>query len=610
YLLFGGTRPISNMKLPSLSFLTQAVIGAGRRFPGTLLAALVATIAVLLLIENENDSALVKAWMLAQLGLPLFTGLTALAESRGWRMGQHLALLGGGLVALGLYGWSLPADLHEHFSQVDAIRFVVLLLVVHLFVAVAPYLNQLRISDFWNYNRQLFANIVVGAAYTFILWGGLALALLSIGQLFNLHVAGENYARLFVMLAGIFNTVFFLHHFPAQYALDEPEGDYNAVFKNLCKYILIPIVGLYFLILYAYSAKILVHWELPNGWVTGLVLGFSVAGIFTYLLNYLLPLHDDSALPRVYRRWFWWILLPMVGLLFVALLRRVGDYGITEPRYFGLLLGAWLLVCCGYFMFSKLDNIKFIPISLGLLGLISVFGPLSAFQVSTRSQAQILKILLIKNGRFVDGKAQPGKTELSDEGWRISNELNYLAERKALNRIRTWFPAPIDTVFQGKDNPLAVSQLQQWLNLGSAYSAAGEQRLWVRTNPPIDQTSVLGFSTFYRLQSRNTESNVSAQGRYFRLSGSGTAFEWRELRGKEDLLLDSFDLRPSLRAWTSKRPEYEISLPPDEATIDLVGKTASLRLLLEEGEVMVQNGMLHAEFLNGLIFVRENPKRR
>ncbi len=601
------------MTLPSLSFLTQAFFGAIKRFPGTMLAALVGTTAVVLLIGAEHNSWQLKIWILAQLGLPLFTGITAFVESRGGRVWQHLAFLTAGLALLLLYGWSLPANMQDDFSKTDGIRLAVLLAVAHLFVAVAPYLNQLKISDFWDYNRQIFANIVVGLVYTFILWAGLSLAMLAMEQLFHLQLGAPNYFRLFTVLAGIFNTVFFLHQFPASYVRDEPEDDYNTVFKNLCKYILIPIVGLYFLILYAYSFKILIQWELPNGWVTGLIIGFSVAGIFTYLLNYLLPLHDDNATPRVYRRWFWWVLLPMVGLLFVAVGRRISDYGLTESRYFGALLGGWLLVCCGYFIFSKLDNIKFIPISLGLLGLLSVFGPWSAFQMSARSQADILKYLLVKNGRFANGKAQPGATELeSEEANRIYSAMNYFATHKAMDYIQPWFPAPIDTAFQNDNNGLIIKNLQRWLNLNydNIYANSGEQRLWVRTNPPIQQANVLGFSTFYRLQSRQTESKWTSQGRYFRLSDAGTALEWHEITGQNDALLDSFDLRPALRAWYGKRPSYEINLLPAEATINLAGKSAELRVLIEEGEVIIKNGMPQAEFLNALIFVREQPKRR
>ena len=601
------------MALPSFSFLTQAFLQAFRRFPATLLTAFAGTIAVLFLLGYDRTPWLLKTWLLAQLGLPLFTGLTALAESRGWRMPRHLALLAGGLVLLALYGWSLPASLPDDFTRMHAIRFAVLLAVAHLFVAVAPYLNQLKVSAFWDYNRQIFATIVVGAAYTFILWGGLSLAMLASGELFNLNMAGENYVRLFAVLAGIFNTVFFLYHYPTQYARDEPETDYNAVFRNLCKYILIPIVTLYFLILYAYSFKILVRWELPNGWVTGLVIGFSVAGIFTYLLNYLLPLHDDNPTPRVYRKWFWWVLLPMIVLLFVAVGRRISDYGITESRYFGLLLGCWLLVCCGYFIFSKFDNIKFIPISLGLFGLVSVFGPLNAFQVSARSQAGILQYLLVKNGRFADGKARPGAVKLEGpEAGRVISTLDYLVKEQGSDRIQAWFPAPIDSVFRSDNRYATAQNLQRWLNIGLAHPPGGsdEQRLWVRTTPDIDQASVQGFAHFYRLQSRRTESGVTASGRYFRLSGSGMAFEWREVRSSGDVLLDSFDLRPMLQTWYNKRPKYDIRLTPAEATVDLVSGSATLRVLVESGELIVQKGVPRAEFLNGLIFLRENPGRR
>ena len=160
---------------------------------------------------------------------------------------------------------------------------------------------------------------------------------------------------------------------------------YTTAFKNLTKFILIPITAIYFLILYAFSTKILVTWQLPEGWVGKLVLGFSVAGIFTYLLNFMLVKFDDSVVVKGFRRWFFYILLPMVLLLFVAIGRRIGDYGVTEARYVVAISGAWLLLISVYFILSKRDNIKFIPISLAVFSLLTVLGPLSAFKVSERS---------------------------------------------------------------------------------------------------------------------------------------------------------------------------------------------------------------------------------
>ncbi len=69
-------------------------------------------------------------------------------------------------------------------------------------------------------------------------------------------------------------------------------------------------------------------------------------------------------------------------------------------------------------------------------------------------------------------------------------------------------------------------------------------------------------------------------------------------------------LRAGLPASARIQPWYEISLTPAEATIDLVGGSATLRVLVASGEVIVQKGVPRAGFLNGLIFLRENPGRR
>ena len=68
--------------------------------------------------------------------------------------------------------------------------------------------------------------------------------------------------------------------------------------------------------------------------------------------------------------------------------------------------------------------------------------------------------------------------------------------------------------------------------------------------------------------------------------------------------------RAGLPASARIQPWYEISLTPAEATIDLVGGSATLRVLVASGEVIVQKGVPRAGFLNGLIFLRENPGRR
>lgn len=576
-----------------------------------MLCAFVATAALMTAIEfdrgQENENW-VKLGMMALFGLALCTGLTAFAESRGWSGPRNWALQSLGLVAAGLYYFLFDMS-GPTMDTVQLPRFLGLWAAAHLLVAAAPYLNRLAVADFWEYNKQLFANFIVGAVYTFILNAGLSLALLAVNELFNLNIDGKMYVHLFAVLAGIFQTTFFLYHFPQKFSFNEREKAYNVVFKNLCQYILIPIVGLYFLILYAYSIKILVTWDLPQGWVSSLVLGFSVAGIFTYLINYLLPDYSDNKLVHAYRRWFWWVLLPMVGLLFVAIGRRISDYGITEQRYYVAHAGVWLLVMCLYFLRSKSDNIKFIPISLALFILVAVLGPFSAFNVAERNQTAILKNLLEKNKRFDGDKLKPGEEPLTGEDAdRIVSCLRFLGQRDAMYRIEPWMPVPIQSIEPDTSKYAARNQanaIAGWLNIAPKDQPNALQR--IITVYPLQQEkqhgNIGGFRQFYRI-----ELYGDSPGRKRGIHSASFSKDKSQLllygpTGK--VAVDSFDLRPLMQAWKSAaNPNDYYPLPDSADVIELKSAKSTGRLYLREARFDARTPDLKMESLGGLLFVK------
>lgn len=597
------------MKLPSLSFLLQAFVSVCRRFPATMLCAATA-VAVLMVIFEYNDrqggDAWVKTWMMAQLGLALCTGLVAFAESRNWALPRSWALQAGGLAILAIYYFLIDLDA-RNLEQVHLPRYLGMLAIVHLFVAAAPFLNRNPVADFWEYNKQLFANFIVGAVYTVILFAGLSLAVFAVDELFNLDITNKIYGHLFVLLAGIFNTSFFLSHFPPAFQFSDRERAYNIIFKNLCQYILIPIVGLYFLILYAYSVKILVTWNLPHGWVSSLVLGFSIAGIFTYLINYLLPEYTDNKIVHAYRRWFWWVLLPMVGLLFVAIGRRISDYGVTEERYFVAHAGVWLLVMCAYFLWSQTDNIKFIPISLGLFVLVAVVGPLSAFKVSQRSQTTVLRGLLEKNGRFAGAELKAGGTAVpAEDADRILSSLVFLDRQDALERIAPWFPLPLDSIardttrhgYYGRASAIAL-----WLNAApeSAQAAAAAQRqisVYPRRHEKI-AGNIAGYRHFYLLELYGD----SRRGKNEYVTVSDDFHALLLLGPDGNTVADSFDLTPAMRRWlVAAGGEGQYIMPDGAEAVELKSKKSTARLFVREAHF---DGLkLELKNLRGMLFVK------
>ena len=593
------------MKLPSPGFLLNALLKATRRFPGTMLCAAIGVFAIFVLIDGaigkQAEQNFIRIWMTSQLGLAFLTGLVAFAESRVWESKRSWLLQAGGLLALVLYCWTLDPK-EPTFDEIGLPQYLVLMLVVHLFVAVAPYLNRISISNFWEYNRQLFANIVVGGVFTLILYAGLALALLAVDQLFNLDISERIFMKLFVLLAGIFNTAYFLYHFPEKYEYEEADAGYSVVFKNLCKYILIPIVGLYFLILYAYGAKILMTWSLPKGWVSSLVLGFSVAGIFTYLLNYYLPKHDDSAWVGAYRRWFWWVQLPLTALLFVAIARRIGDYGVTEPRFLVAHLGMWLAVTCLYFLISKNDNIKFIPISLGVFALLFAFGPFSAFKVSKRSQTEILRELLEKNGRWANGRMISDTTAIPlEESKRINSALNYLEHREALRNI-PWLPMPLDSF----PNPTlnAASRIAAWAGISrNTYRDRNFINVHAKASS-VEAIEISGFDKCYRIE--NFDQRPVIDGDYFLLSADKKRLEWKRLAAGKTVTVESFDLQPAIRRWTGPEGDPYRELLPGEEIVDMNGLKGDARLVIRSASLDRKDSAFQIRYMEGLLFLKEN----
>jgi hypothetical protein len=121
-----------------------------------------------------------------------------------------------------------------------------------------------------------------------------------------------------------------------------------------------------------------------------------------FLLIY--PLKEANKWIQTYTQLYYWILLPLVALMMVAIYVRISQYGLTEPRFFVAVLAVWLLGMSLYFSISKVDNIKIIPLSLLLVGLFGMYAPFNAFQSSRINQEVRLGKVLNKYKLLKDGK--------------------------------------------------------------------------------------------------------------------------------------------------------------------------------------------------------------
>lgn len=396
-----------------LAEIPRNVAEVVRRFPLPVFACLIAYGCVLALIEDLTDpvqSQIARMLLSCILAVPLWFALAIRRPAAAGSARFLPELIGVSLVVS--YSWWLQT-LPVGFPFRHGVQFAFLLVAAHFFVACAPFLRGGNDAAFWNYNKTLFLRWLLGVLYAIVLFVGLALAMLSVDRLLSLDIDDKNYPRLFFAIVTVFHPLFFLAGAPREFpaASGFPTG-----LRRFVQFCFVPLVGLYVSILYLYTAKILITWELPNGWVALPVLILAIAGILSALL--LEPLRGDSehVWADLFTRWFYRLLLPLTILLMISIGVRLTDYGVTENRYIVATLAGWLfIVAAGYGWFG-LRAARWIPLSLGTLCLLAAFGPWSASTVAARSQsARVMtafaELGVLNNGVFVEHpQTIPNKT--------------------------------------------------------------------------------------------------------------------------------------------------------------------------------------------------------
>ncbi|MBR1872981.1 MAG: DUF4153 domain-containing protein [Bacteroidales bacterium] len=184
--------------------------------------------------------------------------------------------------------------------------------------------------------------------------------------------------------------------------VSEARGEWkgNRFLTIVVEYILTPALLVYSVILYAYILRILVLWRLPDGGVAYLVSGFIGVALVCRLLEELLTTrHFD-----LFYKCFPYIALSPLVLLWIGIVRRVGEYGLTEMRVY--LIAISLLMTLFTLMLLLRGKHKFLRMSLivGAAAVLLTYIPgIRASDIGIRSQgARLDKVLpdLLVDGKF------------------------------------------------------------------------------------------------------------------------------------------------------------------------------------------------------------------
>ena len=455
-------------KFPSLQNVLHATQKTILRFPLETITTICGTLFAILLIEDEyrdSEYLLVKAIMSCSLCLVLFLSISLffLASKKNTLFRLLTSLTLGSLAIAFVFSFN------KDISEVEIQQFLVLNIALHLLVSFAGFLPRTYNQDeFWEFNKQLFLRILTSGLYSGVLYLGLAIAITSVEKLFNVEIADKIYGYLFFIIIGIFNTIFFLNGVPDSNNAEVPlKLSYPNGLKNFTQYVLMPLISLYLVILICYETKILITLSLPIGWVSYLVLVFAVFGILSFLLIHPIATEKGNLWMRTFNRWFYYLLVPLLGLLFWAISYRIQIYGFTHERYYVLLLSIWLSIVVAYFLIQKQPKIKFIPISLCLVALFSIAGPQSADSISKNSQLSRFETYM--------QKSEKGKLTFEQEQ-DLSSIVDFLEKNYGIKILLPYTDHKLD-ILLNKDKDPDSSQIMKALGFHYRYQYDKEERI-------------------------------------------------------------------------------------------------------------------------------------
>lgn len=312
-----------------------------------------------------------------------------------------------------------------------------------LSIFTLPFFREKDDIPSWNFTLQLVSHAVTSWIIGGIMCGGLCLLTASFSGLFGWEVNSNFYTTWLIVFCLTLPSLLFLGQIPAGEAKHDRTGYTSAYLSKVIRYLFLPLLGCYLLVLYVYALKILVQWQLPNGWVSWLVIALTAGCIGVEFCMYPSLRQGLSRFEQRVARGLPIAILPLLVLMTIGIARRLNDYGITLNRLYLLTLNIWFyIVCIGLFVL-RAQRIQWIAVSFAGIFLLTSVLPVNYARLTHRYMFQALSVqiqtsykgeLPMDEEQYLDWLAS-----LPQETARLTNSrlkiLDYTFKDKEIHRL-------------------------------------------------------------------------------------------------------------------------------------------------------------------------------
>ncbi len=163
------------------------------------------------------------------------------------------------------------------------------------------------------------------------------------------------------------------------------------------RYLFIPLVLSYIIVMYLYVLKVILKMELPNGAVSWLVTTMIISYLAVIYLQYPHLKGNSNTIEKKMTHYLPIVMLPPIILMTIGIIRRFSDYGITDNRLYILTLNIWFyIVCIGLFL-QKSHRIHWISLSFGLIFFVTSALPVNYRNISKWVIKKEISSFLLQN---------------------------------------------------------------------------------------------------------------------------------------------------------------------------------------------------------------------
>ncbi|MDD2487297.1 MAG: DUF4153 domain-containing protein [Candidatus Gracilibacteria bacterium] len=498
-----------------------------------------------------------------------------------------------------LFGLMFYDGFNVNFGSFDNVIFFILTLSgIISFLFFSPFLRRLfgkedMQKNYYSYFYNTSVVFLISAILGGVLFGLGSIGIGAVFVLFDLKgiVDSKIYGDWAIVALSFITPIFALTKIPLKESFNESNFIQNVFYSFLVKYIAIPFICVYFIILYAYSIKVLLDFkQWPNGEVCWMVIGFSIFGYLIYMFSYIFD--ETIRFIGLFRKLFPYFVVPQLFMLFYAIYLRIAQYDLTMNRYFIVVFGVWLGVVSLYLIFSNRKYLAYIPLILTVFTIIISIGPWSVYSLPESRQLAMLENNLKIAGISIGGKIIPLKdyedikSDLSND---IYSGISYLCEINSCRSIKKLFPeqyakieqkSKIETAEYKRNYPTnnweIVRVITEEIKVKAYVRGQGiyEPDIVSFTIPekelfPIDSS---GYSKILYMDSEKTSSGEHVEYNY-----TSQSLEIRN--GKE--ILDDIDLRAIIdnlknKYKNSKKQDLEKSV----AVFEISGKKGKYKVII------------------------------